>query len=328
MNLKKSLFLSIISVSFGNMREMLMWFKNARFYTVDFSELADIFRDEKLLCDAVESTAFRPCTAQEVSTIGFVPVFGGETPYHFSCGHNHFFKLQEETKLLPASVVNNQLNELIASKELELKRQLRKNERDALKSAVINQLLSRAFATRRDLIIWCNPEAKLCAISASSAKRAEKALAMMREAFSTFPAKLLEPHCLVEDRLTSWIREGKSAPLFALGNDTTLKSVDDDGGTIKISREDLTSEEIGVHVDAGKVVTELQLSFDDSLILVLSSDLSCKRMKPTDLYLERNLPPKSDDAIADLQAHMVLQGEMLEKLGTYILETFDCAQKA
>ena len=82
-------------------------------------------------------------------------------------------------------------------------------------------------------------------------------------------------------------------------SDTTLKSVDDDGGTVRISREDLTSEEISVHLNAGKVVTELQLTFDDSLMLVLCSDLSCKRMKPTDQYL-----------------------------GTQILETFNCAQKA
>ncbi len=305
-----------------------MWFKNARFYTVNFSELNAIFNDEKQLCDAIESASFRPCTAQEISTIGFVPLFGGDTSYHFSCGQNHFFKLQEETKLLPSSVVNNQLSELVSQKELELKRQLRKNERDALKSAVINQLLSRAFATRRELLIWANPQHGLCAVSASSAKRSEKGLAMMREAFSTFPAKLLEPHCLVEDRLSAWLRDGKPAPIFSLGSDTTLKSVDDDGGTVRISREDLTSEEISVHLNAGKVVTELQLTFDDSLMLVLCSDLSCKRMKPTDQYLERSLPEKSDDAIADMQAHLVLQGEILEKLGTQILETFNCAQKA
>ncbi len=302
-----------------------MWFKNARFYTVDFSELGEIFRDEQMLNDAAQSAQFKPCNAQEISTIGFVPLFGPETPYHFSCGQNHFFRLQEETKLLPASVVNNKLSELVAAKELELKRQIRKNERDALKSAVVNQLLSRAFATRRELLIWCNPEAKLCAVSASSAKRCEKGLAMMREAFSTFPAKLLEPHCLVEDRLTSWIKSGKPQSLFEIGSDTTLKSADDSGATVRISRDDLSSEEIGVHIDAGKVVTELQMTFDDSLILVLCSDLSCKRLKPTDQYLERNLPEKSDDAIADMQAHLVLQGELLQNLGKTILETFNCA---
>ena len=67
------------------------------------------------------------------------------------------------------------------------------------------------------------------------------------------------------------------------------------------------------------------MTFDDSLILVLCSDLSCKRLKPTDQYLERNLPEKSDDAIADMQAHLVLQGELLQNLGKTILETFNCA---
>ncbi len=303
-----------------------MWFKNARFYTVDFSELNEIFKNEVDVEDAVEGVAFRPCMAQEISTVGFAPLFGENTPFHFSSANNHFFRLVEETKLLPSSVVNNQLHELVLQKELELKRQLRKNEKEALKSAVVNQLLSRAFATRRDLLLWCNPEIGMCACSASSAKRAEKGLAMLREAFTTFPAKLLEPHCLVEDKLTSWLKDGHPVSRFSLGTDTTLKSIDDDGGIIRASREDLTSDEISVHLQAGKVVTEVQLNFDDSLMMVLCSDLSCKRLKPTDQYLERNLPQKTDDAIADMQSHLVLQGEMLKELGSYIMETFDCAK--
>lgn len=78
----------------------------------------------------------------------------------------------------------------------------------------------------------------------------------------------------VEDRLTSWLKSGQPQSLFEIGSDTTLKSADDSGATVRLSRDDLISEEIGVHIDAGKVVTELQMTFDYSLMLVLCSDLS------------------------------------------------------
>ena len=161
-------------------------------------------------------------------------------------------------------------------------------------------------------------------MSVSSAKRAERAIAMLREAFSTFPAKCFQPRCVVEDRMTSWISNNDLPNVFTLGNDATLKSTDDEGGTVKVSKEDLSSDEIAVHINAGKVITDLQLIFEDTVMCVLSSDLTVKRMRPLDQFLEKNLPEKSDDAVADMAAHLCLQGEVLTSLIDSISEIFDC----
>ena len=96
-----------------------MWFKNARFYTVDLSELNQVFSNPQELENALEKAKFKPCQAQEISTIGFAPLFGGESAYHFSSGSNFFFKMVEETKLLPSSVVKNELDAQCDVKELE-----------------------------------------------------------------------------------------------------------------------------------------------------------------------------------------------------------------
>ncbi len=301
-----------------------MWFKSARLYTVDLHELGDTINDEIQFEDALQGAPFRPVQGNEISSIGFVPLYGDNTPYSFKTAGGYFCKLFEETKLLPSSVIRTQLQELIASKEQELQRELRKNEKESLKTALTGKLLSQAFATRREMLVYIHVEHGICAVSASSAKRAEKALAMLREALVSFPAKVLQPRCAVEERMTSWISEGEIPSDFTVGTDVVLKSTDDEGGVIRISREDLSSDEIAVHIQAGKVVTELQLLYSDSLSLVLTSDLSLKRIRPTDQYLEKNLPEKSEDRIADLQAHLVLQGDLLDKLSCRILEIFDC----
>ena len=296
-----------------------MWFKNLRFYTVDLSELNGVLKDDALVEEALEKASFKPCAAQELASVGFAPIFSHEGLYHFSSGENHFFKLIEETKLLPSSVVKTEL------KEIELKRQLRKNEKEALKAAVAGKLLAQAFATRRELLIWVNTDKSLVGVAATSSKRAEKALAMLREAFSTFPAKLLAPHAMVDEKMTSWLKDATTLPKrFTFGSETTLKSTDEDGGIIRASKEDLTSEEIAVHLEAGKVATEIGLSFDESLELTLTSDLALKKLKPTDIYLEKNLPKKSDDETADAQALLVLQGELLSELCDYLMEIFSC----
>ncbi|HAR80294.1 MAG TPA: hypothetical protein DCR21_05625 [Succinivibrionaceae bacterium] len=303
-----------------------MWFKNARIYDVDFKAIKEIFSDPETLEKSIENNArFKSCKqTSEVASIGFVPLFGNDTPYFFSNGSSFFFKLVEENKLLPASVIRTELNEQVAAKEAELKRGMSKQEKETLKTAVTSLLLSKAFTTRREMLMWCNTELNLCAVAVSSAKRAEKALAMMRQALGSFPATLPEAKCVVEDRMTNWVSKNQLPEKFELGTDTTLKSLEEDGGIIRASKEDLTSTEIAAHFDAGKVITDLQLIYDNSLLFVLSNDLSLKRMKPLDQYLEKNLPEKTDDAIADQQSHLILQGELLSEIISRIERIFDC----
>ncbi|NLK85021.1 MAG: recombination-associated protein RdgC [Aeromonadales bacterium] len=301
-----------------------MWFKNCRFYTVDFSELNSVLSDPALTEEALQKAAFKPCAAQDVASIGFAPLYGHDTPFHFSSGKNYFFKLMEESKLLPSSVIKANLEELTEAKELELKRQLKKTEKEALKAAVTNELLGKAFATRREFLIWLNVETGVVGINVTSAKRAEKAVALLREAFSTFPAKLLAPRCLVDERITKWLTDNELPSQFKLGSETTLKSKDEDGGVIRASKEDLTSQEIYVHLDAGKLVTELGLNFEDNVEFTLTSEIVIKKIKPSDIYLEKNLPEKSDDAIADAEALLVIQGDILTSLTQYLMEIFDC----
>lgn len=302
-----------------------MWFKNLRFYTVDLTDLKHVIKDEALVEEALDKAKFKPCAAQELSSVGFAPIFPKAPQYHFGSGDNHFFKIIEETKLLPSSVVKTELNAVTDAKEIELKRQLRKNEKEALKAAVTGKLLSQAFATRRELLIWFNSSTGVVGIATTSTKRAEKSLALLREAFSSFPAKLLSAKTMVDSKMTSWLKDATTLPQkLALGSETTLKSSDKDGGIIRASKEDLTSEEIGVHLEAGKLATEIGLSYDSAVDFTLTSDIALKKIKPTDIYLERNLPEKTEDEIADMQSLLILQGKIFTALCDYLMEVFSC----
>lgn len=300
-----------------------MWFKNAKIYTVDFGEITDLLSDPGQLQNTLEHVKFSPCLAGELTSIGFSPVLGREGAFCFASGGSYFFKLTEENKILPSAVIKTALEERIDQKEAETGRRLQKKEKEDLKSALTGELTAKAFATRREILLWAHPGKRLCAVNVSSARRAEKALAMMRQAFPGFPAKVLQPRCAPEERLTSWVSEGSLPPKFVLGTDTVLKSPED-GSVIRASKEDLTSEEIIAHIGAGKSVTELQLTYDDAISVVLDSELCLKRIKFLDQYLEQNLPRKSKDAAADLQSLLILQGSELAELAPLILELFDC----
>lgn len=307
-----------------------MWFRNARLYDLALTaELRQLFASEQRLEEALGGCAFRPCTAQERVSCGFAPLYGGGSPlYSFSHGGCHYLRLTEEAKLLPASVVRTRLEELVAEKSAALGRELRRDEIEQHKSALVTQLVAQAFAQRRDTYIWVNAARGFCAVSASSARRAENALACVREALGgSFPARSFTPRCAIEERMTSWIDPEGLPQIFELGSDVTFRSADDGGATVRMSRQDLSSDEVFAHIRAGKVATDLQLTFEDKATVVLGSDLSLRRISVLGEYIERGLDARPHDEIAAAQAIMILQSQLLTELSEAVVRVFDCERQ-
>lgn len=301
-----------------------MSIKNLRFYTVDTGDINDILKNDTAIEEKLNEVAFRPCAKDELSSVGFVPVFDGTDALHFSCGDNYLFKVAEEAKILPSSTVKREVKNVILVKENELKRTLKKSEKDAIKAAVANKLLSQALTSYKEFLIWLNPKEKIVGVATTSAKKAEGAIALLRAAFTTFPAQLLSPQTMPELVMTEWLKNPLTLPeIFQFGNDTTLKSTDEDGATIKASKEDLTSEEISIHLES-KVVKEISLHYDNVADIKLTSDLVIKSFKPVDLYLEKTLPEKSDNPVADAQALLIIEADILSSLCSKLLEVFKC----
>lgn len=304
-----------------------MWFKNARIYKVDLDDsLKSIFNNPTLLEESIQKARFKPLSAQEMDTAGFSPVFGRHTEaFSFSFNHNHFFKITEEVKLLPSSVVNQAFLDEVDNKEAELQRPLTKPEKQSLKSALTQKMQAQAFTSKKDLFLMVNSQYGFALVAASAAKKGEMACALLRQALGSFPAKSYQPRCVVEERLTSFVTQTSELPEnFKLGYDTVLKSNADDGGTVRISKEKLTTQEVTNHIVAGKVITDLQLNYADAVNFVLSQDLGLKRIALEDQYLERNLPQKTDDAVADMQGFLIVQAEILTSLVGAITKAFDC----
>ncbi len=303
-----------------------MWFKNVRVYTVALDEgLKSILENEQRLEERLNEVRFKKTSQLEMSSCGFSPVFGRNTEaLSYTNDHNHFFRFTEESKLLPATIINQALADEIETKEEELGRTLKKNEKAALKQALVNKMTAQAFTTRKELFLWINSRYGYVGVSATAAKRAENATTYLRKALGSFPCKSLQPRCVVEDRLTSFISKGDLPQDITLGNDLVLKSSDDTGGTIRVSKDDLTTPEILSHIKSGKVVTDVQLNFNQDLQFVLNSDLLLKRIAIEDQYLERNLPQKSDDKVADLQGQCILEADVLTQLIGKVIAVFDC----
>src|SRR5574344_806813 len=89
-----------------------MWFKNIRLFRLDaaFKYTADEL--DKMLA----SQRFVPCSGQDLQRMGWISVLGqdSESLCH-NIGDDWFFRCRIEKKMLPASVITDELNEKVFS---------------------------------------------------------------------------------------------------------------------------------------------------------------------------------------------------------------------
>lgn len=106
--------------------------------------------------------------------------------------------------------------------------------------------------------------------------------------------------------LTDWVKTQEAAGDFHVLDECELRDTHEDGGVVRCKRQDLTSEEIQLHLTAGKLVTQLSLAWSDKLSFVLDDKLAVKRLRFEDLLQEQAEKDGGEDALGQLDASFTL----------------------
>lgn len=263
----------------------MLWFKNILVYRLN-KEIA-LSMDE--LEQQLASLAFTPCSSQDMTRTGWVSPMGdrGEALIHVA-GKQVMICARKEDKILPATVIKNALQDKVEKLEGEQGRKLKKTEKATLKDEVIHTLLPRAFSKFSQTFIWLDLEKQLVIVDSGSAKRAEDNLALLRKTLGSLPVVPLNFNESVELKMTEWVRSGELPAGFTLMDEAELKAVLDEGGVIRCKKQELVSDEIATHIEAGKFVTKLSVDWEDRLQFMLCDDGSIKRIKFSETLREQN----------------------------------------
>ena len=185
---------------------------------------------------------------------------------------------------------------------------------------MLHSLLPRAFSRFNQTFMWIDTVNDLIMVDAASAKRAEDTLALLRKSLGSLPVVPLTMESPIELTLTEWVRSGEMPAGFAIQDEAELKAILEEGGVIRCKKQNLISDEIAVHIEAGKLVTKLAVDWQERIQLMLSDDGSLKRLKFADTLREQNDDIDRDDFAQRFDADFIL---MTSELAALIKNTIE-----
>ncbi|QDO75058.1 recombination-associated protein RdgC [Aeromonas caviae] len=280
-----------------------MWFKNLQVYR--FTRPFELTAEQ--LETQLEECAFTPCGSQDLSRFGWTRPLGkfGRTLTHVANGQI-LLCARREDKILPTAVIKEALAEKVEAIEYEQGRALKKKEKEALKEELLHTLLPRAFSRTSQTFAWINPADGLLMVDASSAKKADDVLALLRKSIGSLPVVPVALKNPPEITMTEWLSKSIVPAPFLLEDESELRSAQQHGGIARFKQQDLMTDEVKNHLANDKLVTKLALSWGESISFVLGDDLSIKRLKFSEELREQNDDVTSEDPAARLDADFAL----------------------
>ena len=277
-----------------------MWFKNLRIYR--FTQ--DFMMDKETLNAGMNTNLFRPCGSQETSRLGWVSAL---TPKQtliddpltdkvdidlvFEQNGYWLITAKKQDKVLPASVINEAVEEKVAEISEAEGRPVRRKERQDLKDDVLMTLLPRAFTRSSFQSAYINQKEGYIVVNAASANKAEELLTLLRESLGSLPVIPIVSKQLPFQMMTSWVVEAasdsNSHENFSLGDECELSDPKETGSVIRCKHQDLASNEINSHLQAGMIISKLGLNWLNGIEFILDDQLAIKRLRFADNIQEK-----------------------------------------
>ncbi|WP_064087985.1 recombination-associated protein RdgC [Eikenella corrodens] len=281
-----------------------MWFKQCQAYRLPETP------DAAVLAAALDEHRFAPPCGLDWFADGFaVPQpFGDELV--FAADKTLGISLKREERVLPGAVIKTVLDEKIAKIEAEEARKVGRKERQGLKEQIIDELLPRAFtrASRTDAVLVGG-----YLLINQTGNKAENLLSHLREALGGLRAQQTVTRRSASELMIQWLLRGEADGQFELDDYVALVGAGDMAPEIRIKREDLTAEEVVQHVKCGKRVAELGLVWRESVVLVLTQDLTLKRLRYLD-HLQEDAQSHGDSGFDLAAASQIISSNALASI--------------
>jgi recombination associated protein RdgC len=186
----------------------------------------------------------------------------------------------------------------------------------AFKEEVVLDLLPRAFTKRSSTLLWIDPVRHFLVVDTGSLSGADKIVTYLVEALSEVPGshpglgvKPVQTTLSAATAMAFWLSNKEAPQGFTVDRDCELKTPDDLKATVRYSRHTLEIDEVAEHIAAGKVPTQLALTWNDRASFMLTETAQVKKLKLLDVVLDGVQQGGKDDDGFDTDV-AILTGEL------------------
>lgn len=259
-----------------------MWFRNAKLYRLaaafDFTASA--------LPGLLENHRFQPSNSLEMQTLGWLPPREHGT-LAYAVNGQILLALRTQSKLLPASVINQVTRARAAEIEETQGYKPGRKQMKEIKERVTDELLPKAFSVYRDTREWIDPVNRWLVIDAASSAAADAVLGMLGKALDPYPVESLYVDTSPTGAMTTWLAEDEAPANFSIDQDTELRASGESRAAIRYVKHTIDTDDVRRHIKVGKQCTRLALTWADRVSFVLTESLDIKRLVPLDVLKER-----------------------------------------
>lgn len=286
-----------------------MWFKQISFYPINIKALPEV----DILAEKLMAAAFAPATGLQWFSEGF------DAPHQFSpellfpADFTWSVALKRAEKVLPAAVIREFLDDKINEIQENENRKIGKKEKKELKEQITDTLLPRAFTRSSRTYAICDTKNGFLFINNASANKAENLIGQLRQAIGGLDLQL--PHTVQSPSslMTDWLLKGTADGGFELSNECELKGSGDAAPVVKVTKQDLTANEVIQLVKNGKTVTQLGLIWREQIAFVLTENFTLKRIQYLDV-LQEEAEQHGDDAASLAFASQILMAQSISTM--------------
>lgn len=286
-----------------------MWFKNLVVFRIDAPWTLTATQLEERLA----RRPLLPCSGLSLQSSGWLPPLEDGVLVQ-SLEKHLLIALGTEQKLLPASVVNEEVKARAAALEQQKGHKPGRKVLRDLKDQVTAELLPRAFARRSTLLAWVDPTGGRIVINTSSLPRAEALIQQLRDALGSLAVLPLQADTAPAFTMTQWLLADRVPGRFALEDECELSGGDASRPVVRYLRHPLAGAKLKRHLDAGMQATRLALSWNAQVGFVLSENLQIKRVSFLDMD-KTAAAEKSQNPDAEFEAEFAL---MTGTLGRFL----------
>lgn len=272
--------------------------------------------DLQIMEEALDKARFIPCSGSQAQAIGWVEPRGIENgPLVETVNGQWLLRLLVEDKPVPSAIVKRRVEELCDKIENDGGRRPGRKYQQELKEQVTLELLPMAFPRQKGFNVWINPKNHWIMMDATTQTHAGVVGAALVKALEGLAISNLQTQTSPAVAMTQWLlEEGPQA--WTVDMDCELRSDSELKSVLRYSRHPLDTPEIREHLEKGGMQpTQLAMTWNDRVSIVLTHELKIKRISFLDKVFESN-PNDTDDAF-DADA-AIATGELLPLLQSMV----------